>query len=102
MNLQSANHMNSSLLSLYKKGNPDSVPTTPKHEPMETPHPMQTPPPQTSTVSPGTRVETCVSEGGWFTDKTPCGRDFFTDFSEGGEGDEKKLISEVLCFTNPM
>nr|XP_009935676.1 PREDICTED: nuclear valosin-containing protein-like [Opisthocomus hoazin] len=90
----SANHMNSSLLSLYKKGNPDSVPTTPKHEPMETPHPMQTPPPQTSTVSPGTRVETCVSEGGWFTDKTPCGRDFFTDFSEGGEGDEKKLISE--------
>ncbi|NXC69635.1 NVL protein, partial [Anhinga anhinga] len=89
----SANHMNSSLLSLYKKGNPDSVPTTPKNEAMETPHPVRTAP-QTSTLSPGTRVETRISEGGWFIDKTPCGKDFFIDLSEDGEGDEKKLISE--------
>ncbi|KAK4824731.1 hypothetical protein QYF61_018119 [Mycteria americana] len=89
----STNHMNSSLLSLYKKGNPDSVPTTPKNEPMETPCPVQIAP-QTSTVSPGTRVETRISEGGWFIDKTPCGKDFFIDLSEDGEGDEKKLIFE--------
>ncbi|KAM6272937.1 nuclear valosin-containing protein-like [Spheniscus humboldti] len=89
----STNHMNSSLLSLYKKGNPDSVPTTPKNEPMETPPPVRTAP-QTSTLSPGARVETRISEGGWFIDKTPCGKDFFIDLSEDGEGDEKKLTSE--------
>ncbi|NXT50668.1 NVL protein, partial [Pluvianellus socialis] len=89
----STNHMNSSLLSLYKKGNPDSLPTTPKKEPMETPPPARTAP-QTSTLAPGTRVETRVSEGGWFIDKTPCGKDFFTDLSEDGEGDAKKLVSE--------
>lgn len=85
--------MNSSLLSLYKKRNPDSVPSTPKNEPTETPPPVRTAP-QTSTLSPGTRVETRISEGGWFIDKTPCGKDFFIDLSEDGEGDEKKLISE--------
>uniref|UniRef100_A0A8C0HIZ6 Nuclear VCP like n=1 Tax=Buteo japonicus TaxID=224669 RepID=A0A8C0HIZ6_9AVES len=89
----STNHMNSSLLSLYKKGNPDSVPTTPKNEPMETPPPVRTAP-QTSTLSSGTRVETRISEGGWFIDKTPCGKDFFIELSEDGEGDEKKLITE--------
>ncbi|XP_074020911.1 nuclear valosin-containing protein-like isoform X2 [Numenius arquata] len=89
----STNHMNSSLLSLYKKGNPDFVLTTPKNEAMETPPPVRRAP-QTSTLSPGTRVETRISEGGWFIDKTPCGKDFFIDLSEDGEGDEKKLISE--------
>ncbi|NXF47074.1 NVL protein, partial [Oceanites oceanicus] len=88
----STNHMNSSLLSLYKKGNLDSVPTTPKNEPTETPPPVRTAP-QTSTLSPGTRGETRFSEGGWFIDKTPCGKDFFIDLSEDGE-DEKKLIYE--------
>ncbi|XP_027537577.1 nuclear valosin-containing protein-like [Neopelma chrysocephalum] len=89
----STNHMNSSLLSLYKKGNPDSVPTTPKTDPVETPPPARTAP-QTSTVSPGARSETRISDGGWFIDKTPSGKDFFIDLSEDGEGDEKKLISE--------
>ncbi|NWH19862.1 NVL protein, partial [Grus americana] len=89
----STNHMNSSLLSLYKKGNPDSVPPTPKNDPMETPPPVQAAP-QTSTLSRGTRVETRISEGGWFIDKTPCGKDFFIDLSEDGERDGKKLISE--------
>ncbi|XP_064020648.1 nuclear valosin-containing protein-like isoform X2 [Pogoniulus pusillus] len=89
----STNHMNSSLLSLYKKGNPNSTPTTPKSEPMETPAPVRTAP-QTSTLSPGTQVGTRVSDGGWFIDKTPSGKDFFTDLSEDGEGDGKKLISE--------
>ncbi|NWU69301.1 NVL protein, partial [Pterocles burchelli] len=89
----STNHMNSSLLSLYKKGNPDSLPTTAKNEAMETPPPVGTEP-QTSTLSPGMRVETRISEGGWFIDKTPCGKDLFIDLSEDGEGDEKKLVSE--------
>ncbi|NXS10669.1 NVL protein, partial [Neodrepanis coruscans] len=89
----SANHMNSSLLSLYKKGNPDSVPTTPKIGPVETPPPVRTVS-QTSTLSPGTRGETQISDSGWFIDKTPCGKDLFIDLSEDGEGDEKKPISE--------
>ncbi|NXN30388.1 NVL protein, partial [Nycticryphes semicollaris] len=88
----STNHMNSSLLSLYKKGNPDSVLTTPKNEPMETP-PVQRDP-QTSTLLPETRVETRISEGGWFIDRTPGGKDFFIDLSEDGEGDVNKRISE--------
>uniref|UniRef100_A0A8V0YQ24 Nuclear VCP-like n=1 Tax=Gallus gallus TaxID=9031 RepID=A0A8V0YQ24_CHICK len=89
----STNHMNSSLMTLYKKGNPDSVPATPKNEPMETSTPVQTAP-QTNTLSPASQVETRISKGGWFIDKTPSGKDFFIDLSEDGEGDEKKLISE--------
>ncbi|NXH11857.1 NVL protein, partial [Bucco capensis] len=89
----STNHMNSSLLSLYKKGSLDSLPTTPKNDPMKTPSLVQTVS-QTSTLSPGTRVETHVSESGWVIDKTPYGKEFFLDLSEDGEGDERKLISE--------
>uniref|UniRef100_A0A8C2Y8H7 Nuclear VCP like n=1 Tax=Coturnix japonica TaxID=93934 RepID=A0A8C2Y8H7_COTJA len=89
----STNHMNSSLMTLYKKGNPDSVPATPKNEPMETSTPGQTAP-QTSTHSPASQVETRITKGGWFIDKNPSGKDFFIDLSEDGEGDEKKPISE--------
>ncbi|NXT68753.1 NVL protein, partial [Chaetops frenatus] len=89
----STNHMNSSLLSLYKKGNPDSVPTTPKNDPVETPPPVRTAP-HTSTLTPEARGERRISDGGWFIDKTPDGKDFFIDLSEDGEGEEKKLISE--------
>ncbi|NWV39983.1 NVL protein, partial [Grantiella picta] len=89
----STNHMNSSLLSLYKKGNPDSVPTTPKNDPVETPPPVRTAP-QTSTLAPEARGQRRISDGGWFIDKTPDGKDFFIDFSEDGEGEERKLISE--------
>uniref|UniRef100_G5E7J8 Nuclear VCP like n=1 Tax=Meleagris gallopavo TaxID=9103 RepID=G5E7J8_MELGA len=85
--------MNSSLMALYKKGNPDSVLATPKNEPMETSTPVQTAP-QTSTLSPASQVETRISKGGWFIDKTPSGKDFFIDLSEDGEGDEKKVVSE--------
>ncbi|KAJ7426983.1 Nuclear valosin-containing protein-like protein [Willisornis vidua] len=86
--------MNSSLLSLYKKGNPDSAPTTPKTDPVETPPPPSRAAPPTSTVSPGARSETHISDSGWFIDKTPCGKDLFIDLSEDAEGDEKKPISE--------
>ncbi|NXB70590.1 NVL protein, partial [Donacobius atricapilla] len=89
----SANQMNSSLLSLYKKGNPDSVPPTPKNDPVETSPRVRTAP-QTSTLTPESRGERRISDGGWFIDKTPDGKDFFIDLSEDGEGEEKKLISE--------
>ncbi|NWY18748.1 NVL protein, partial [Aphelocoma coerulescens] len=89
----STNHMNSSLLSLYKKGNPDSVPPTPKNDPVETPPPGRTAP-QTGTLTPEARGERRISDGGWFIDKTPDGKDFFIDLSEDGEEEEKKLISE--------
>ncbi|NWS25921.1 NVL protein, partial [Polioptila caerulea] len=89
----STNHMNSSLLSLYKKGNPDSVPPTPKNDPVET-YPHVRTAPQTSTLTPESRGERRISDGGWFIDKTPDGKDFFIDLSEDGEGEEKKLISE--------
>ncbi|NXP64183.1 NVL protein, partial [Chloropsis cyanopogon] len=89
----SKNHMNSSLLSLYKKGNPDSVPSTPKNDPVETSPPVRTGP-QTSTLAPESTGERRISDGGWFVDKTPDGKDFFIDLSEDGEGEEKNLISE--------
>ncbi|NXM63033.1 NVL protein, partial [Illadopsis cleaveri] len=88
----SANQMNSSLLSLYKKGNPDSVPPTPKNDPVETSHVRTAP--QTSTLTPESRGERRISDGGWYIDKTPDGKDFFIDLSEDGEGEEKKLIPE--------
>ncbi|NXI60042.1 NVL protein, partial [Chloroceryle aenea] len=89
----STNHMNNSLLSLYKKGNPDATPTTPKNEPVVFELPVRAAP-RASTLSPAIRGEKPISEGGWFIDKTPCGKDFFIDLSEDGGGDEKKLISE--------
>ncbi|NXQ53807.1 NVL protein, partial [Anthoscopus minutus] len=89
----STNQMNSSLLSLYKKGNPDSVPPTPKTDPVETSPHVRTVP-QKSTFVSESRGERRISDGGWFIDKTPDGKDFFIDLSEDGEGEEKKLISE--------
>ncbi|NWZ69167.1 NVL protein, partial [Acrocephalus arundinaceus] len=89
----STNQMNSSLLSLYKKGNPDSVPPTPKNDPVETFSCVRAAP-QTSTLTPESRGERRISDGGWFIDKSPDGKDFFIDLSEDGEGEEKKLISE--------
>ncbi|XP_055437945.1 nuclear valosin-containing protein-like isoform X1 [Bubalus kerabau] len=91
---QSANHMNSSLLSLYRKGNPDSVSSTPEMEQKES-----------ITSSPRITSRTgCIpskapaggSEGGWFIDKTP-GRkkdSFFSDLSDE-KCNDKKPISEI-------
>ncbi|XP_025070921.1 nuclear valosin-containing protein-like isoform X2 [Alligator sinensis] len=90
----SQNHMNSSLLTLYRKENPDSVPGTPKNELTETSTPVQVTAPQPSALTSGTPLETRISEGGWFIDKNPSRKDvdFFTDLCE--EGNEEKLISE--------
>ncbi|XP_005078187.1 nuclear valosin-containing protein-like isoform X1 [Mesocricetus auratus] len=65
---QSANHMNSSLLSLYRKGNSD----TPKLEPREatTSTPLLT----SKTDSMPLKTPARASEGAWFIDKTPGGK----------------------------
>ncbi|XP_019405081.1 PREDICTED: nuclear valosin-containing protein-like isoform X2 [Crocodylus porosus] len=90
----SQNHMNSSLLTLYRKENHDSVPGTPKNELIETSTPVQVTAPQPSVLTSGKPLETRISEGGWFIDKNPSRKDvdFFTDLCE--EGNEEKLISE--------
>ncbi|XP_034376562.1 nuclear valosin-containing protein-like isoform X2 [Arvicanthis niloticus] len=69
---QSANHMNSSLLSLYRKGNSDSVSTSPKLEQREavTSTPLLT----SKTDSMPLKTPARESEGGWFIDKTPGGK----------------------------
>nr|XP_006133479.1 nuclear valosin-containing protein-like [Pelodiscus sinensis] len=88
------NHLNSSLLTLYRKGDPDSILATPKNEPTETSTTAQVTAPRTSVLPSGTPLDTRVTEGGWFIDKTPDRREdnFLIDLCE--EEEEKKLVSE--------
>ncbi|XP_057582882.1 nuclear valosin-containing protein-like isoform X1 [Hippopotamus amphibius kiboko] len=90
---QSANHMNSSLLSLYRKGNPDSVSSTPEMEPRETT--ISTPWITSKTGSFPLKTSARGSEE-WFIDKTPNGKkdSFFSDLSDEKSND-KKPISEI-------
>ncbi|XP_042114661.2 nuclear valosin-containing protein-like isoform X1 [Peromyscus maniculatus bairdii] len=91
---QSANHMNSSLLSLYRKGNPDSVSNTPKLEQREatTSVPLLT----SKTGSMPLKTPAKESEGGWFIDKTPGGKkeSLPSDLSDD-QSNYKKPDSEV-------
>ncbi|XP_074846000.1 nuclear valosin-containing protein-like isoform X2 [Carettochelys insculpta] len=90
----STNHLNSSLLTLYRKGDPDSCPATPKNGSTETSTPAQVIAPKTSALSSETPLDTRISKGGWFIDKTP-GRqesNFLIDLCE--EEEERKHISE--------
>lgn len=92
--VQSANHMNSSLLSLYRKGNPDSVSSTPEMEQKEA---ITSSPRITSrTGSVPSKTPAGGSEGGWFIDKTPSGKkdSFFSDLSDE-KCNDKKPISEI-------
>ncbi|XP_066884421.1 nuclear valosin-containing protein-like isoform X3 [Kogia breviceps] len=91
---QSANQMNSSLLSLYRKGNPDSVSSTPELEQRETT--ISTPRITSKTGSLPLKTPARGSEGGWFIDKTPSGKkdSFFSDLSDEKSND-KKPISEI-------
>ncbi|XP_070937251.1 nuclear valosin-containing protein-like isoform X1 [Macaca nemestrina] len=91
---QSANHMNSSLLSLYRKGNPDSVSNTPEMEQRETT--SSTPQISSKTGSIPLKTPAKDSEGGWFIDKTPSGKkdSFFLDLSDE-KSDPKKSITEI-------
>ncbi|KAB1258791.1 Nuclear valosin-containing protein-like [Camelus dromedarius] len=91
---QSANHMNSSLLSLYRKGNPDSVSSTPEMEQRETAVSTERITSKTGSIPLKTSARS--SEGGWFIDKTPGGRkdSFFSDLSDE-KSNHKKPISEI-------
>uniref|UniRef100_A0A8C8SID7 Nuclear VCP like n=1 Tax=Pelusios castaneus TaxID=367368 RepID=A0A8C8SID7_9SAUR len=92
----STNHLNSSLLTLYRKGDPESLPATPKNELTETSAPAQVTAPRTSTLPSGTPLDTRISEGGWFIDKTPGRKEdnFLIDLCK--EEEENKKISEVI------
>lgn len=64
-----SNHLNTSLLSLYRKGNPDSAPGTPSRvasSTTSTPAPMEAVKSEKAISS-----NTKTSRGGWFIDKTP-------------------------------
>ncbi|XP_012588160.1 PREDICTED: nuclear valosin-containing protein-like [Condylura cristata] len=91
---QSANHMNSSVLSLYRKGNPSSVSSTPELEQRETT--ASTPRITSKTGSIPLKIPARSSEGGWFIDKTPGGRkdSFFLDLSDE-KSNQKKPLSEI-------
>uniref|UniRef100_A0A4W6BJ84 Nuclear VCP like n=1 Tax=Lates calcarifer TaxID=8187 RepID=A0A4W6BJ84_LATCA len=77
--LQPTNHMNSSLTSLYRKGNPDSGTCSPRRDQPAASNPVST---ATSTPSAGTLVST----GGWFIDR--------------GAGPEKSIFID-LCDEEP-
>ncbi|XP_037366069.1 nuclear valosin-containing protein-like isoform X1 [Talpa occidentalis] len=91
---QSANHMNSSLVSLYRKGNPNSVSSTPEVEQRGTT--VSTPRITSKTGSIPLKTPASSSEGGWFIDKTPGGSKdgFFLDLSDE-KSNQKKPISEI-------
>ncbi|XP_008063349.1 nuclear valosin-containing protein-like isoform X1 [Carlito syrichta] len=91
---QSANHMNSSLLSLYRRGNSDSVLNTPEMEQRETT--ASTPRMTSKTGSIPLKTPTRDSEGGWFIDTTPGGKkdSFFLELSEE-KSNHKKPITEI-------
>ncbi|XP_045838483.1 nuclear valosin-containing protein-like isoform X2 [Meles meles] len=65
---QAANHMNSSLLSLYRKGHSDSVSSTSEMEPRETAGSTPWTPSGTGSIPLKTLAR--GSEGGWFIDRT--------------------------------
>ncbi|XP_023281675.1 nuclear valosin-containing protein-like isoform X2 [Seriola lalandi dorsalis] len=74
------NHMNSSLASLYRKGNPDSATGSPRRDQPAAGSPV-------STAAPPPSAGTLVSTGGWFIDK--------------GRGAEKSNILIDLCDEEP-
>ncbi|XP_055228221.2 nuclear valosin-containing protein-like isoform X2 [Gorilla gorilla gorilla] len=86
--------MNSSLLSLYRKGNPDSVSNTPEMEQRETT--SSTPRISSKTGSIPLKTPAKDSEGGWFIDKTPSGKkdSFFLDLSDE-KSNPKKPVTEI-------
>ncbi|KAM6217419.1 nuclear valosin-containing protein-like [Rhynchocyon petersi] len=93
VDLHSANHMNSSLLSLYRKGNPDSASHIPDMDQRETTSGSRV----TSKIG-SVPLKTCAtgSEEGWFVDPAPSGEnsDFFLELSHE-KNDHKKTISDM-------
>ncbi|XP_063160199.1 nuclear valosin-containing protein-like [Candoia aspera] len=90
-----SDHMNTSLLTLYRKGNPDSLPSSPKNALMmsTTRSQMMS---RSDTLSPQVPSVTKISEGGWFIDKTPGPKEenFFIDLCAEEESDNIKQKAE--------
>ncbi|GAB1285804.1 Nuclear valosin-containing protein-like [Apodemus speciosus] len=97
---QSANHMNSSLLSLYRKGNSDSVSTTPKLEQREAA--TSTPSLTSKTDSIPLKTAARESEGGWFIDKTPGGKKESLPLDLSDDQSNYKKIQGLLTNHNPQ
>ncbi|XP_037678973.1 nuclear valosin-containing protein-like isoform X2 [Choloepus didactylus] len=91
---QSANHMNSSLVSLYRKRNTDSVSNTPEMAQRETTTSTSWTTSKTDTIP--LKTSATVSEGGWFIDKTPGGKKdkFYLDLSDE-KNNHKKPLSAI-------
>ncbi|XP_040207319.1 nuclear valosin-containing protein-like [Rana temporaria] len=90
----SSNHMNSSLLSLYRKGNPDS--DTPSKN--ETPD-ASTPALSRSAAQPHTAGHPRTPEVGWFIDKKPIKtieKNLFIDLCDDGEKENEKSVDVSL------
>nr|XP_060610175.1 nuclear valosin-containing protein-like [Anolis sagrei ordinatus] len=94
--LPPSNHMNTSLLDLYRKGNPDCLPESAKNGLTKCSTPSQTVMPGSNAVLPQVSSETRISEGGWFIDKNPSRKekDFFIDLCEEEESDGVKQVTE--------
>ncbi|XP_004393613.1 PREDICTED: nuclear valosin-containing protein-like [Odobenus rosmarus divergens] len=96
---QAANHMNSSLLSLYRKGHPESISRTPEMEPRETTG--STPWTPSGTGSIPLKTPARGSEGGWFIDRTGGKMDVTDEKSNhkkpGSEIEDPKDASVLEC-----
>ncbi|XP_062980185.1 nuclear valosin-containing protein-like [Elgaria multicarinata webbii] len=94
--LPPSNHMNTSLLTLYRKGNPDSLPASPKNVVTKSDTPSQMIIPGSDMVPPQVPPDTRISEGGWFIDKNPGRKEenFFIDLCAEEESDGVKQIAE--------
>ncbi|CAJ0936908.1 unnamed protein product [Ranitomeya imitator] len=92
----STNHMNSSLLSLYRRGNPDCTLDSPsKNEAPDTSTPAPHKPPRAEGT--GDALESRPPRAGWFIDKTPSKppeRNIFIDLCEDGDGGQRAEDNE--------
>ncbi|XP_077138297.1 nuclear valosin-containing protein-like isoform X1 [Ranitomeya variabilis] len=92
----STNHMNSSLLSLYRRGNPDCTLDSPsKNETPDTSTPAPHKPPRAE--GSGDALEPRPPRAGWFIDKTPSKppeRNVFIDLCEDGDGGQRAEDNE--------
>ncbi|XP_027967449.1 nuclear valosin-containing protein-like isoform X3 [Eumetopias jubatus] len=96
---QAANHMNNSLLSLYRRGHPESISRTPEMEPRETTG--STPWTPSGTGSIPLKTPARGSEGGWFIDRTGGKMDVTDEKSNhkkpGSEIEDPKDASVLEC-----
>ncbi|KAL7987397.1 hypothetical protein Chor_006316 [Crotalus horridus] len=91
-----SNHMNTSLLTLYRERNPDSLPSSPKNDLMMSITPSQAMSRSDIIASPQAPSVTKISEGGWFIDKTPGPKEenFLIDLCAEEECDNIKQKAE--------